>query len=135
MGVLGVSFVLPMFNERDNIQNTINKVKLVAKELTTDYEIVVVDDASTDDSREIVARLMKTDNTVKLFTLSKNTKFGGAFAEGFKKASKEVIMYMDSDMPVKIEDIKKSFPLIADADIVTGYSTVKKGDTIKRKIM
>ena len=130
-----ISFVLPMFNESENISDTIGTLKSIGAELTDNYEIVIVDDASTDGSADIVEKIAKEDNTVKLFRLPDNTKFGGAFAEGFRKAQKDVILYMDSDMPVSREDIKASFPLIKDADIVTGYSKVKKGDTIKRKII
>ncbi|MFH1553151.1 MAG: glycosyltransferase family 2 protein [Candidatus Omnitrophota bacterium] len=135
MNSLSISFVLPMFNERDNIRHTIETIKALAGELTEDYEIVVVDDASTDDSSAIVQEMVKSDKTIKLFCLEKNTKFGGAFAEGFKRAGKDVILYMDSDMPVRMEDIKASFPLIEKADIVTGYSKIKKGDTVGRKII
>ena len=130
-----ISFVLPMFNESENINHTLADLKSLAKELTDDYEIVVVDDASTDPSADIVEALAQEDSTIKLFRLIQNSKFGGAFAEGFKKATKDVIVYMDSDMPVKSEDIKKSFPLIAEYDVVTGYSKVKKGDNVKRKII
>ncbi|MFH1798738.1 MAG: glycosyltransferase family 2 protein [Candidatus Omnitrophota bacterium] len=132
---LSVSFVLPMFNEQDNIENTIKAVRSLAKELTDDYEIVVSDDASQDMSADIVEELAKKDKDIKLVRLNRNTKFGGAFAKGFKAASKDVIVYMDSDMPVKLEDVKASFPLIREFDIVTGYSKVKKGDTLKRKII
>lgn len=130
-----ISFVLPMFNESDNIANTINVIKSLAKELTNDYEIIVSDDASTDASADIVAEMAKTDSNLKLVRLCRNTKFGGAFAKAFKAASKEVIIYMDSDMPVKLEDVKASFPFIKEFDIVTGYSKIKKGDTIRRKII
>ncbi len=132
---LSISFVLPMFNESDNIANTIKVIKGLAKELTNDYEIVVADDASTDASADIVEGMAKTDSDIKLVRLWRNTKFGGAFAEAFKAASKDVIIYMDSDMPVKLEDVKASFPFIREFDIVTGYSKVKKGDTIRRKII
>jgi glycosyltransferase involved in cell wall biosynthesis len=132
---LSVSFVLPMFNERDNIENTIRSIKSLAKELAGDYEIVVVDDASTDGSGDIVEEMAKVDDAIKLFRLKNNSKFGGAFAKGFYKATKEIILYMDSDMPVSAEDIKASFPLIRGADIVTGYSRIKKGDTVRRKII
>lgn len=124
-----------MFNERDNIMNTIRNIKSLAGELTGDYEIVVVDDASSDGSGDIVERMAKTDNAIKLFRLKNNTRFGGAFAEGFARATKDIILYMDSDMPVNIEDIKASFPLIENADIVTGYSRIRKGDSVKRRII
>ena len=134
-GNLSVSFVLPMFNEEDNIARTINALKSIAGRLTGDYEIVVVDDASTDGSAGLVRRMAKDDGTLKLYALPGNTKFGGAFAEGFSRASKDIIVYMDSDFPVSVEDIEASFPLIREYDIVTGYSKVKKGDTLKRKFM
>ncbi len=130
-----VSFVLPMFNERDNIRDSIAQLRSCAGDIANDYEIVIVDDASTDDSADIVEEISKEDSQVKLFRLSKNSKFGGAFAKGFKKASKEIILYVDSDMPVGAEDIKTSFSLICEADVVTGYSNVKKGDTLLRKII
>lgn len=134
-GDLSVSFVLPMFNEEENIARTINTLKSIAGSLAGEYEIVVVDDASTDGSAELVRLMAEKDGTLKLYRLSENTKFGGAFAEGFSRASKDVIVYMDSDLPVSIEDIEASFPLIREFDIVNGYSKVKKGDTIKRKFM
>jgi len=130
-----ISFVLPMFNESQNIRRTIGTIKNLAKQLADDYEIVVVDDASTDASVRLVEEVAATDDVIKLFCLKKNTKFGGAFAKGFEEARKDVIVYMDSDMPVKLEDIKESIPFIADFDIVTGYSKVKKGDTVFRKIV
>ncbi|RKY41461.1 MAG: hypothetical protein DRP85_06295 [Candidatus Makaraimicrobium thalassicum] len=132
---LSVSFVLPMFNERGNIRDTVKKIRSLAAELTGDYEIVIADDASTDGSGDIVEEMAQADDTIKLFRLRRNTKFGGAFAECFKKAAKDIILYMDSDMPVSTEDVKASLPLIRDADIVTGYSRIKKGDTVRRKII
>ena len=130
-----VSFVLPMFNESENIRDTVREIKNLAVKITGDYEIVIVDDASTDKSADIASDIARTDNTVKVFRMERNSKFGGAFAKGFKEASKDVILYMDSDMPVSAEDILASFPLIADADIVTGYSKIKKGDTAGRKVI
>ena len=130
-----ISFVLPMFNESDNIERTICMLEDLAGKIADDYEIVIVDDASTDTSASIVKGISGEDSTVKLLRMDKNTKFGGAFAKGFKNASKDIILYVDSDLPVGEEDIKESLPLIEEADIVTGYSKVKKGDTLKRKVI
>jgi glycosyltransferase involved in cell wall biosynthesis len=130
-----VSFVLPMFNEADNIERTINTLKGIAGKLTDEYEIVIADDASTDDSVKIVTAAAEKDPCIKLFCLQKNTKFGGAFAKGFKGATKDVIVYMDSDLPVGEDDVKASFSMIDENDIVTGYSKIKKGETFLRKII
>ncbi len=132
---LSVSFVMPMFNESENISVTIDKIISVAGDLTDDYEIIVVDDASTDGSADIVDKIAGSNSAVRSFRQKTNSMFGGAFAEAFRRASKDIIVYMDSDMPVRLEDIKESFPLITDAGIVTGYSKINKGDTIVRKII
>jgi len=133
--ISSVSFVMPMFNERDNIAGTIEQIRALADGLVEDYEIVIVDDASTDGCGNIVEDMARDDARIKFFRLATNTKFGGAFAKAFKSARKDIILYMDSDMPVDAADIKESLPLIADADIVTGYSKVKKGETLLRKVI
>lgn len=130
-----VSFVMPMFNERDNIAGTIDQIRILAEGIVDDYEIVIVDDASTDGCGDIVEDMAREDARIRFFRLATNTKFGGAFAKAFKSARKDVILYMDSDMPVDADDIKKSLPLIAETDIVTGYSKVNKGDTLLRKVI
>ncbi len=126
---------MPMFNEKGNIKRTINKINSLAEELTNDYEIIIVDDASTDRCADIVREVAETNDGIRLLYLKENTRFGGAYAEGLKQATKEIILYMDSDMPVRIQDIRNSLPLIKDTDIVTGYSKVKKGNTINRRLM
>ena len=130
-----LSFVLPMFNESENIRTTIQEIKSLAQEITDAYEIIVVDDASTDGCGDIVEDMAHQDNHVRFFRLLRNTKFGGALSEGLRRVVYDYAMYMDSDMPVSAEDIKKSLLFIAHADIVTAYSTIRKGDTLKRKIM
>lgn len=130
-----ISFVFPMFNETKNIGQTINRASELAKELTDDYEIVVVDDASTDGSAEAVETIALRDDHIKNIRLKVNSKIGGAIREGFKKASKEVIIYTDFDFPAKEDDIKKALSLLEDADIVTSYSLAIKHLRLKRIIM
>ncbi len=135
MNRYSISFVLPMFNEAENIENTVRRASALAKELSDDYELIVVDDASVDNSGDIVDRLASKDNHIKSIRLTANTKFGGALKAGLKSASKEVIIYTDSDFPAKEEDIKRALELLDDADIVTAYSLVIKDASLKRIIM
>src|SRR3990167_3271749 len=117
MKVRSVSFVFPMFNEAANINETIRKATALAKEVSGDYEIVVVDDASTDGSGYIVDGLASDDPHIRSIRLKANTKFGGALKEGLKNASKDIMIYTDSDFPAKAEDIKGALRLLDGADI------------------
>ena len=130
-----ISFVIPMYNEADNIEDTVGKVSRLAKELADDYEIVLADDASSDGTGDIADRLQKEDAHIKSVRLENNTKFGGALSAGLKSASKEIIIYTDADLPVRKEDVKKGLALLKDADVVTGYSIVLKDDSLKRIVM
>ena len=130
-----ISFVIPMYNESANIEDTVGKVAALAKELADDYEIILADDASSDGTGDIADRLQKEDAHIKSVRLKENTKFGGALAAGLKSASKDVIIYTDADLPVKKEDVKKGLALLKNADVVTGYSVVLKDDSFKRIVM
>ena len=130
-----ISFVIPMYNESANIEETVEKVARLAKELADDYEIVLADDASSDGTGDIADRLSKGNAHIKSVRLENNTKFGGALSAGLKNASKEIIIYTDADLPVKEEDVKKGLTLLENADVVTGYSLVLKDDSLKRIVM
>jgi len=130
-----ISFVFPMFNEVENIEETLCRTTALAAEICDDYEIVIADDASTDGSGELVDRLAAQDSHIKSIRLKVNTKFGGALKEGLKAASKEIVVYTDSDLPAKESDIKKALELLDGADIVTAYSLVLKDASLKRIIM
>ena len=130
-----ISFVFPMFNESLKIEETIRRISAFAKNICVDYELVIVDDASTDGSGDIVSRLVADDQHLKLIRLAVNTKFGGALNQGLKSAGKDIIVYTDSDLPVQEEDIKLALEYLEKADVVTAYSLVVKNSRIKRVIM
>ena len=130
-----ISFVLPMYNEREAIEDTIEEMEAIAEALTSDYEIIISDDGSTDGSGEIADNLAKRDSRIKVIHLKENTMFGGALSAGLKETNKDIIIYTDSDLPVSLLDMKKSLLLLEDADIVTASSIVKKGENLKRKIV
>jgi len=130
-----VSFVIPMYNESKSIEKTIKTITGFAERLTDNYEIIIANDGSTDSSATIVDRIAAEDSHVKPVHLSVNTKFGGAFAKGIKKASKEIIIYTDSDLPISFSDIDGALILLEKSDIVTAYSTIKKGENLKRIII
>ena len=79
--------------------------------------------------------MAQEDKRIRSIRLEKNTKFGGALNAGLMAASKDVIIYTDSDFPAREEDIKRALELLEGADIVTAYSLVIKDASIKRIAM
>lgn len=124
-----------MFNEGEAIRENVKELTRLAGDIATDYEIIISDDGSTDESGRIADLITRENSSVKVIHLEKNTKFGGALSKGIKAASKEIIIYTDSDLPVDTQDIKNALSLLEGSDIVTAFSTVKKGENLKRVVI
>src|SRR5262249_6181809 len=95
-----ISVVYPMFNEEENIEYAVQFAETVLGDMTSDYEVLIVNDASTDRSAEIAEALARSNPRVKVFHHTRNLKLGGALRTGFGKATKELVFYCDSDLPV-----------------------------------
>ncbi|MFC1576852.1 glycosyltransferase family 2 protein [Candidatus Omnitrophota bacterium] len=133
---LSISFVLPMYNEKEYIQASISKVDLLGRELCNDYDIIVVDDASSDGSGDELDRIAGKNERVIPIHMEENTKFGGALKAGLKAAKKEFVAYIDSDFPILEKDVEGALKLFdRGADVVTGYSLVLKDNSVRRIII
>lgn len=112
-----VSVIIPCFNERRTIRAVVEKVK---KALGDECEIVIVNDASTDGSGEIIDKLAGTD--VKVVHHARNSGKGRAMETGFRNASGEIVLVQDADLEYDPRDyVELLSPIIAgDADVVFG---------------
>lgn len=131
---ISLSFVFPMYNEIDNIEPCVKGAMEIGNKLGIDYEIVVVDDASTDGCGELVDKLAVQYPVLKVIHHQINRKLGGALKTGFSHATKDYILYMDSDLPIDFEDVKKAIPQIGDADMLIGYR-LTRDEPLRRKII
>lgn len=123
-----------MYNEEDNIPIAVSEALRVGKSICSDIEVIIVNDASTDKSGEIVDRLALIHDEVKVVHHKTNRKLGGALKSGFAAASKEFILYIDSDLPIKMDDILLATPLLKDADVVIGWRK-SRAESKKREII
>lgn len=110
-----------MYNEKDNIEKAVSEALRVGYEIAPKLEIVIVDDASTDGSGQMIDKLSKEHPEVVAVHHPKNRKLGGALKTGFSNASKEWILYMDSDLPIRMDEALNAVPLTEDADIIIGW--------------
>jgi len=122
----GISVFLPAYNEEENIERAVSRSAEVLSSITDNYEILVVNDASTDRTAEIVNRMIAANSHIRMVTHEKNTRLGGAIRSGFTKTTKDIVFYCDADNPVDMWDVKRALPLMKDFDIVTGFRLIRE---------
>ncbi len=134
MAVNSLSFVYPMFNEKDNIGIAVSESLRVGKIITPDLQIVIVDDKSTDGSGAIADELAAKHPEVTVVHHERNRRLGGSLKSGFAAATKEWILYIDSDLPIKMDDALQAIPLTEDADVVIGWRR-SRAESWKREVI
>ena len=125
-----LSFVIPVFNEQGSLKQLYSEIIENIKEY--EYEIIFVDDGSTDESYNILQKLASEDNNVKLIKLRKNFGKSAGLNIGFEAAKGDVVFTMDADLqddPKEIEQFLKK--LEEGYDMVTGWK-VKRRDPISK---
>jgi glycosyltransferase involved in cell wall biosynthesis len=119
---VSISIVLPMFNEGEVVEKTLIEVTRNLERNFLDFEVIVVDDASTDDCAERVERWAERDSRVTLIRMSRNERFGGALRRGLEAARKDWIFYTDFDLPIDLDCLPGIWKELQEVDMVTGYS-------------
>jgi glycosyltransferase involved in cell wall biosynthesis len=119
--IKSLSVIYPMYNERENIPTAVLEALRVGYQITPELEIVIVDDASTDGCGAIAEQLALDHPEVKVLHHSVNRKLGGALKTGFAAATKEWVLYIDSDLPIKMDDTLNAVPLTDKANVVIGW--------------
>ena len=118
-----ISLVYPVFNEEENIERAVYFAEAVLHDITSGYEILIVNDASTDRSAEIADALARSNGCIKVFHHTRNLKLGGALRTGFGKATKELVFYCDSDLPVDLLELTRAVRIMefTRSDIVSAF--------------
>src|SRR5579862_332670 len=130
-----LSIVIPIHNEEHSILPLYDRLTAVLEQLQKPYEILFVDDASTDKSFELLANLVETDGHLKVIRLRRNFGQTAALSAGFHEAKGEVIIAMDGDLQHAPEDIPALLAKIAEGyDIASGWRKNRVDNAIMRKI-
>lgn len=131
---LQISTVVPFYNEEDNIEELYEQLTHVFKDLGASYELIFIDDGSTDRTHDILVNLFDSDKTVKVIRLRKNFGQTAALQAGFDYANGDVIISMDGDLQHDPKDIPKLLaPLDEGYDIVSGWRKERKDHFLLRR--
>ena len=130
-----LSVVIPLLNEEENIPILYQELREVLVTLEEDYEIVFIDDGSTDRSLELLRDLQQKDSHVVVVSFRKNFGQTAAMAAGFDYAGGDVIITMDADLQNDPKDIPLLLAQIkAGNDVVTGWRYDRKDAFINRRL-
>lgn len=123
-----LSFVYPIYNEIENLPRLIPRTRQIAEGLIDDYEVILVDDGSNDGSSRFIDGLSEDFPEVLVCHHPQNRGLGAALSTGFAHASKNAVLYMDSDFPVSVEDARAAIcQFEPDVDLLAGYRIGSRG--------
>lgn len=132
---MDVSVVIPLLNEEKNIPILYEELTRTFKELELEYEVLFIDDGSSDSSLEILEDLQKKDSHLKVISLRRNFGQTSAMTAGFDHAVGEIIIAMDADLQNDPADIPLLLAKINEgADLVTGWRHDRKDPFLSRKL-
>jgi len=130
---LSLSVFFPCYNEQDNVGQTAQRAVEVLEGLKADYEIILVDDGSADQTGARADAIAAGNNRVRVVHHPQNMGYGAALQSGIRAAKKKLIFFTDGDGQFDIGEIKLLLPLIEQNDIVCGYRLDRK-DPFMRKL-
>ena len=133
MNNFSLSVVLPAYNEEQNIKEAVqNCINYLSKNFS-DFEILAVNDGSSDKTGDIISGLAEEYGEVRLINHETNRGYGAALNSGFENSTKEYIFLMDSDGQFNIRDLDKMTSQVTGENIVIGYRR-NRADNVIRKL-
>lgn len=132
---MNISVVIPLYNEAESLPELFAWIKKVMLEHNYTYEIIAVNDGSTDNSWEVIYREAQTNSNIKGISFQRNYGKSAALHVGFQQAKGDVVITMDADLQDSPEEIPELYNMITqqDYDLVSGWKK-KRYDPISKTI-
>jgi len=132
---LKISIVVPIYNEEENVNALYSAISRSMLQMNCDYELIMVDDGSSDGSYALLSQLAKDDSCLKLIRFRRNFGQTAAMSAGFDYANGDIIIPMDGDLQNDPDDIPRLIEKINEGyDVVSGWRRDRKDTFITRKI-
>jgi hypothetical protein len=129
-----ITAFFPAYNDAATIGGLVAYTDAVLSRVTPEYEIIVVNDASADDTGEVLEALKARFPRLKVVTHLRNRGYGGALQSGFAHATKELVFYTDGDGQYDPTEILSLLPGIEGSDLVNGYK-IRRSDALYRVVI
>jgi glycosyltransferase involved in cell wall biosynthesis len=131
---LSISIVLPALNEEDNIDSLVGQIKNYFKTNSIPYEIIIVDDGSTDQTGSIADRIAGEYENITVIHHPENQGYGKSLRDGFHAGRHEYLFYTDADLQFKINSLDLFVPYMqkGEADMVVGYRVGRQDPWLRK---
>ena len=133
---MDLSVVIPLLNEQNSLEELIVKISSVFKKLELNYEIILIDDGSKDDSWKSIIEITSSNKNVKALRFLKNYGKSQALSAGFKASKGDVIITMDADLQDDPNEIPELYRLVKEEkfDLVSGWKKVRHDSYFSKNI-
>lgn len=133
---MDLSFVIPLYNEEESLPELSDWIRRVMNTHQLSYEIIFVDDGSTDNSWNIIEELRKKDPSIKGIKFQRNYGKSAGLNEGFREATGDVVVTMDADLQDSPDEVPEMRRMILEDgfDIVSGWKKKRYDNTITKNI-
>ncbi len=128
-----LSIIVPAYNERDNLALLLSELRAAVLATGRSWEILIVDDASTDGSPALLADAARADDAVRPVLLAERIGQSGALAAGLTQARGSIVVTLDADLQNDPADLPKLLAALENADVVSGIRAGRR-DTWVRKV-
>jgi len=126
-----ISIVIPVYNEEKNLPLLTESIFSVMRNLRKEFEVIFVDDGSTDDSLRVMRDLRKNYSQIRIIKLKRNCGQSAAFDCGFKASKGDIIATLDADMQNDPNDIPCLLEKLKDCDMVYGWRKKRRDPILK----
>lgn len=130
-----LSIFFPFWNEEQNLESVVKKAIPVAENFAQKWEIIMVDDGSSDKTLEIAKELEKKDSRLVAVSHTKNRGYGAALKTGFETAKYELIVFNDGDGQFDLGEIDRFLEKIKKADMVIGFRKKRLDNPFRHILM
>src|SRR3954447_10091375 len=127
-----LSLVIPAYNEQENIPTLLERVSAALAQAGRPFEVIIVDDGSTDDTPRLLAEAMTRYPWLRVLRMARNGGQSAAFEAGFDAARGQVIATIDADLQNDPEEIPRLLPLLDGYDMVTGWRKDRQDTPFRR---
>lgn len=132
---MSISVIVPLLNEEENVETLYKELVDVLKDLDQEFELIFIDDGSTDQSFEVLSKLYKNDSRVVVIGFRRNFGQTAALSAGFDHAKGDVIITLDADLQNDPKDIPRLLEKLDEGhDLVNGWRFNRKDPFFSRKL-